>query len=106
MSGVEPTGISAAPNASQIQGKLVRVEQNPDGPGSLWHIALKKAGDVAGLHNLAKPLEGQTIQVLVAPEIRHAAKAAEEIDVRVTYQGDARNGAFFLLNPSVPPEHA
>jgi hypothetical protein len=101
MSGPRPAGVPAAPNASQIRGRLVGIEPNPEGPGSIWEIAIEEARDVEGMANFAQARVGQPIQVYVQPQLRHNLATADEIEARVTFRGDERGGSFFLIDESV-----
>jgi len=96
-------GAQVVPNASRVEGKLLAIEPEPDGVGSIWKIAVERAYDVEGLPNFAQSYAGSTIEVYVRPRLKSGLRAGERLRARVTYRGDERGGRFALAADDVTP---
>lgn len=90
-------GITAAPNESKVCGALVKVERGPEGVGYVWKIRVDESYDINGLPNFTKDRVGKIIPIYVPPEMGKDYKEADMVKVHVSFQGDERGGAFFLV---------
>jgi hypothetical protein len=95
------SGAPVVPNAGYVQGKLVAVEPDPAGTGSVWQIAVHEARDVPGLPNFAASSIGKTIAVYIHPELKADVDVGATLQARVTYRGDERGGRFALIEDDV-----
>lgn len=90
-------GVPAEPNASRIRGRLVSIRPGPEGQGATWEIVVAASDDVENMRNFGRAHVGLTITVYVPPGSRHRLAANDALEARVTFQGDERGGAFFLI---------
>ena len=96
-----PRGVPTAPNESIVFGKLVEIEAGPDGVGSIWKVHVDETHDVDELRNLTRGHIGETIVIYVHPDMRKEFTAGDRVAVNVSFQGDERGGAFFLMGDKV-----
>lgn len=101
MDDQQPRGVPAAPNESIACGKLVEIGAGPDGMGSIWTVHVDEARDVGGLPNFTREHVGETITIYVHPDMKKEFKAGDTVEVNISFQGDERGGAFFLLGEKV-----
>ena len=101
MDDQQPRGVPAAPNESTVCGKLVEIGAGPGGMGHIWKVHVDESCDVGELPNLTLGHVGETILVYVHPEMRKEFKAGDRVEFYVSFQGDERSGAFFLLGEKV-----
>ncbi len=92
--------VSAAPNESEIRGKIVEIASIPKGPGHIWKVKIFESKDVDELANFTRPLIGKVISVYVHPNFKKKFNNSDSIEARLKFEGDALNGAFFLVNDS------
>lgn len=97
----QPRGVSSAPNESIVRGKLVEIEAGPDGMGKIWKVDVEEARDVSELPNLALQHVGKTVPIYVHPGMRKEFNLGDRVEFNVSFQGDERDGAFFLLADKV-----
>ena len=97
----QPRGVPAAPNESVVRGTVVEIEAGPDGVGSIWKVHVDETHDVGQLRNLTRAHIGETIVIYVHPDMRKEFTAGDTIEVNVSFQGDERGGAFFLMGDKV-----
>lgn len=101
VAGTQPFGVPAAPNESMLQGKLVRIDSGPDGMGSIWSVEVIASHDVDQLPNFTQAHIGETISIYIHPEMKTSLAPGDNIQARVSYHGDERGGAFFLIDDDV-----
>lgn len=101
MDNYRSRGVPTAPNESIVCGELVEIGAGPDGMGSIWKVRVDDARDVGELPNFTRARVGETIMIYVHPEMRKEFKAGDTIEVNVSFQGDERGGAFFLMGEKV-----
>jgi hypothetical protein len=91
-----PAAAPVVPNASVVEGKLLKIIPEPDGNGEVWDVAVERAAAAPPLPNFAQPYEGKTVQVYVHPDFKHSLQANDPVEARVAYRGDERGGRFVL----------
>ena len=101
MDNYQSRGVPTAPNESIVCGKLVEIGAGPDGMGCIWKVRVDEARDVGELPNFTRGRVGETILIYVHPGMRKEFKAGDTIEVTVSFQGDERGGAFFLMGDKV-----
>jgi hypothetical protein len=94
-------GVNVAPNESKVRGKIVKIEPGPEGVGSIWRIEVTETQDVNNLPNFARRHIGKVISVFVHPEMKKEVRESDLIEAQISFQGDERGGAFFLINDNV-----
>ena len=94
-------GAQVVPNASRVRGRLVQVQPEPDGYGSVWEVAVDESLDIDGLPNFTRAHVGKTIPVYVHPELEHELTEKDKMEARVTFRGDERGGRFVLTEDDV-----
>ncbi len=95
-----PSPVPAAPNEGLLRGRLVQVEPAPE--GSVWTVAVEESDSLPGLPNLAQRYAGRSLRLLVPAGVS-APGLGERIEARVTFQGDERGAAFYLVGSEVRP---
>lgn len=97
----QPRGVPTAPNESIVCGKLVEIGAGPDGVGSTWKVHVDDSRNVGQLRNVAGARVGETIIIYVHPDMKKEFAAGDSVEVNVSFEGDERGGAFFLLGDKV-----
>lgn len=90
--------VSVAPNESKICGKIVEITSAPEGQGHIWKVKVLESKDVKGLPNFTRALVGKIISVYVHPDFKKKFGKSDSIEVHLKFEGDACNGAFFLVS--------
>jgi len=88
--------VSAVPNAARVQGRVQRVQAEPEG-GAVWQLAVAGADDVSGYPNFVRDQVGQTIAVFVPSGTAPAVKAGDSVEAEVTFRGDEHGGRFAVV---------
>jgi|RhiMetdeSRZDD1v2_1073273.scaffolds.fasta_scaffold701167_2 hypothetical protein len=101
MSKPEEFNVTAIPNESKIHGQLIDITSGPEGMGYVWKIKVDGSSDVKDLPNLTRMHIGKIITIYVHPGLKKQLAKADTIEARVSFQGDAQGGAFFLLGDDV-----
>lgn len=96
----QPPMISSAPNESKILGKIVEITAAPEGQGYIWKVKVLESKDVKGLANFTRPLIGKIISVYVHPDFKKKFSKSDSIEAHLKFEGNALNGAFFLVGNS------
>ncbi len=94
-------GVNVAPNECKVRGKVIKIEPGPEGLGTIWRVEVSEAQDVDNLPNFARRHVGKLVSILVHPKMKKEVKESDLIEAHVSFQGDARSGAFFLINDDV-----
>ena len=92
-----PSSVQAAPNQSLVKGKLLNIAPLKDEPGFVWEILVQDVETEPNAADFAARHKGQRIEVFVRPDFQHNMAAGDQVSARVTFQGDERGGAFFLV---------
>lgn len=92
--------VPIVPNESLVIAEVLLVTNNSE-LGNDWLVKVEQSNDVKGKKNLAKRYVGKQIRITVAPDLSVSVQKTDRIKARVTYQGDAKNGAFLLVNDEV-----
>lgn len=90
------SGVPAAPNQSRLRGRLTSVSPGPEA-SQVWQVQAETSEAVGGLADFVAARIGGPIEVIVPPGGPSFAPPAR-IEARVSFQGDERGGAFFLLD--------
>ena len=98
---IQSPGVSVAPNESKIRGKITRIQPGPEGVGQVWEVEVTESIESGSTRDFARAYVGKTLLVYIHPDLKKRLKENDYIEARIFYQGDARNGAFFLIGDDV-----
>ena len=101
MKDYEPDAVRAAPNESKIRGRLIKVAPGPEGVGQVWRVQVDESEDLGKTADFARGLPGKEISVLVHPYLKKKYSESDLIEARISFQGDERGGAYFLMGEDV-----
>jgi hypothetical protein len=101
MNPTKPSPAPAAPNECLILGRIAKVDPAPGGVGTVWSVELEGTTDLPGAPNFARRASTSVIRVLVHPGLKETFEPEAVVEARVSYQGDERGGAFFLMGQDV-----
>jgi hypothetical protein len=93
--------VRAAPNESRIRGRLVKVAPGPEGVGELWKVKVDESEDIGGMSNFGRARVGETISVFVHPYLKRRFSESDQIEARISFQGDEAGAEFFLIGNDV-----
>lgn len=97
----EQSGVPAAPNESKVRGRIVDIEPGPEGIGSIWKVEVNESLDVGILPNFTRAYIGKVISIFIHPNMKETLKVSDWVEARISFQGDERCGAFFLIDDDV-----